>query len=166
MKRINLILLAVIVACIGLLGFALYLQIVKDMLPCPLCVAQRYAFVGIALAAFIALCLPQKFKRWLLVAGAGAAGYGLSVALEHVHVLNNPGVSCGVDPLETALNKMVLSDWLPTLFRANGLCDAPYPPIFGLAIPEWALVWFVIFIFMFIWAFFQPAPRSMFHERL
>jgi disulfide bond formation protein DsbB len=61
---------------------------------------------------------------------------------------------------------MVLSDWLPTLFRANGLCDAPYPPIFGLAIPEWALVWFVIFILMFIWAFFQPAPRSMFHERL
>lgn len=166
MKRIHQILLAIIFACLGLLGFALYLQIAKDMLPCPLCVAQRYAFVGIALAALLALCLPQKFKRWLIAAGTGAAAYGVSVAIEHVNVLNHPGLSCGVDPLETALNKMTLSEWLPILFRANGLCDAPYPPILGLAIPEWALVWFVIFILLFIWAFLQPAPRSMFHERL
>lgn len=165
MKRIHLILLAIIFACIGLLGFALYLQIVENMLPCPLCVAQRYAFAGIALAALLALCLPQKLRRWLLAVGAGSAAYGLSVAIEHVHVLRNPGLSCGVDPLETALNKMALSEWLPTLFRANGLCDAPYPPILGLAIPEWALVWFVILLLLLIWAFFQPTSRKLFGQR-
>lgn len=165
MKRTPLLLLAILTASLGLLGYALYLQLVKDMLPCPLCVAQRYAFAACALLALLALVLPQRLQRGLIVLGSLAAAYGLSVAMEHLHVLANPGLSCGIDPLEVALNKSPLSTWLPTLFRANGLCDAPYPPILGLSIPAWALVWFIVFIGMFILAFFRQTPRGMFGQR-
>jgi disulfide bond formation protein DsbB len=30
------------------------------------------------------------------------------------------------------------------VFKADGLCSAPYPPILGLTIPQWALFWFVL----------------------
>jgi protein dithiol:quinone oxidoreductase len=150
MKRTTLLLLAILTASLGLLGYALYLQLAKDMLPCPLCVAQRYAFAACALLALLALVLPQRLQRGLIVLGGLAAASGLS---------------CGIDPLEVALNKSPLSTWLPTLFRANGLCDAPYTPILGLSIPAWALVWFIVFIGMFILAFFRQTPRGMFGQR-
>ena len=44
--RIQLVLIAAL--CIGFVGFALLLQHVRDVLPCPLCVLQRYALLAIA----------------------------------------------------------------------------------------------------------------------
>ena len=41
--------------CFSLIGAALYMQLALDMLPCPLCVLQRYAFIGIGLFALIRL---------------------------------------------------------------------------------------------------------------
>src|SRR4051794_22258340 len=49
MKTSKLVLIAVALAALGLVGFALYLQHVKQMQPCPLCIIQRYAFIGVAL---------------------------------------------------------------------------------------------------------------------
>lgn len=165
MNKTKLILIGIILACSALIGTALYLQLVKNMLPCPLCVAQRYAFIAIAAASLLALVLPQVAQRWFIALGIASAGYGLSVAIKHVHVLANPEMSCGIDPLEVALNKIPFAEWVPVLFRADGLCDTPYPPILGLSIPAWALVWFVIFILALLYSFFQSSPRGMFGKR-
>lgn len=46
--------LVIFLSCIGLIGYAIYLQEVKELLPCPLCVIQRIAYWLIGLTALLA----------------------------------------------------------------------------------------------------------------
>jgi len=139
------ILLAVALAAIGLLGVGLYLQIVQEMLPCPLCILQRYAFAAVALLCLAAVALPVAARRITAALAALAALAGAGTAGWHLWVKAHPTISCGIDPLETSLNKIFTAEWLPFLFQADGLCTTQYDPIFGLSIPQWSLVWFVVF---------------------
>lgn len=142
------LLLLAALACIAMLAVGLYLQLVLEMLPCPLCIMQRYAFLMVALLCLIALTLPPK--GMCMVAGLGtlAALGGAGIAGRHLWVKAHPTVSCGIDPLETLLNKLPFADWYPPLFQADGLCTTEYDPILGLSIPEWALAWFLVFAVM------------------
>jgi len=144
MKQKKLILLSISLICIALLGFALYLQFMRDMLPCPLCIMQRYAFALVGLLCLIAATLPPLGMRITAGLATLAAMGGAGIAGRHLWIKANPTVSCGIDPLETLLNKLPFADWLPFLFQADGLCTTEYDPIFGLSIPQWSLVWFVL----------------------
>jgi len=63
MKSTKSSLLLVALICIALLGAALYLQIVQEMAPCPLCIIQRYLFAAIAIICIILpFCLPAPPK--------------------------------------------------------------------------------------------------------
>jgi disulfide bond formation protein DsbB len=129
--------------CFGLVAYALYLQHVERLAPCPLCILQRYAFAGTGLFLLLSALFGGALSRsglWLaaLVAGAGAA-----IAGRHVYVLYHPSVSCGLDPVEDFVNSLPPAQWLPQLFFADGACGAKLPPIFGLDIPEWSLAWLV-----------------------
>ncbi len=139
------LLLLTALACIAMLGVGLYLQLVLEMLPCPLCILQRYAFMKVAVLCLIALALPTTGMR--VVAGLGALSSmgGAGIAIRHLWVKAHPTISCGIDPLETLLNKLPFAQWYPPLFEADGLCTTEYDPILGLSIPQWALVWFVVF---------------------
>lgn len=145
MNRTKAALIFIILACCGLLGFALYLQLVLDMLPCPLCVMQRYAFALIALASIFALIFPNLQRKSMAASaifgciGAGIAGYQL-------WVISQPLGSCGADPLSGPMNNFFIAQLFPTMFKANGLCETPYDPILGLSIPAWALTWFLVFV--------------------
>lgn len=144
MKTSKPLLVALGLAPLALLGVALYLQFVEKMAPCPLCIIQRYAFAAVALICLVSAALPPKTAR--LGAGFGilAALSGAGVAIWHLWVMAHPSVSCGIDPLETSLNTIPTARLLPFLFKADGFCTTPYPPIFGLSIPQWSLIWFVI----------------------
>ncbi len=135
------VLLACAASCAAVLGYALYLQHVKDLAPCPLCVMQRYAFLAVMLG-----CLVGAFSKHRVFGAACsflAALVGAGIAIYHLWVKANPHTSCGIDPLETALNKIWLAEWLPSVFYADGLCSAEHAPILGLSIPQWSLVWFI-----------------------
>jgi disulfide bond formation protein DsbB len=157
MKTSKPVLLAVAFASIALLGVALYLQFVERMLPCPLCIIQRYAFAAVALICLIAATLPRSGNR----AGAGlgllAALSGAGVAGWHLWVKAHPTVSCGIDPLETSLNTIPTAKLLPFLFKADGLCTTEYAPILGLSIPQWSLAWFMVFVIVLGWVAFKRA---------
>jgi disulfide bond formation protein DsbB len=136
------VLLAIALASFGLIGAAMYLQHVLYLMPCPLCVIQRYLFIAIGLAALVG-ALSAKPK---LAAGVGllpALG-GLGVAGKQLWVLAHPGLSCGIDPLETTLNKIPTSEYLPWLFYAEGLCQDATEKFMGLQIPVWSFIWFAI----------------------
>jgi disulfide bond formation protein DsbB len=87
--------------------------------------------------------------------GILSAGYGASVAGKQVWLLSNPNISCGIDPLETWINQFQLAQGLPWLFKADGLCSAKLPPILGLQVPEWSLVWFVVLLLILLITFFK-----------
>lgn len=144
-------LLSVAAAALGLLGVALYLQFVENMLPCPLCIMQRYGFAAVALICLVTAMLPQAASRVGAGLGLIAALTGGGVAGWHLWIKAHPAVSCGIDPLETSLNKIVTAKLLPFLFQADGLCTTDYDPIFGLSIPQWSFAWFVIFALALGW---------------
>ena len=165
MRSTKLTLLAIAAACAALLGAALYMQLVKNMLPCPLCVIQRYMFIAIGLLCLIAAFVPEKLRRLFIGLAALPAVAGAGVAAHHLQVLANPQMSCGIDPLETGLNNIFLVDWWPTMFRADGLCDAPYDPILGLSIPGWTEVWYLFFIVVLATLFFTYRRPGLFGQR-
>ncbi|MEN3364017.1 MAG: protein dithiol:quinone oxidoreductase [Burkholderiales bacterium] len=152
MKTSKPVLLAVALISLALLGFALYLQHGRDMLPCPLCILQRYAFAAVAVICLIFVLMPRGATRLGANLGALAALTGAGIAGWHLWVKANPSVSCGIDPLETSLNKIPTAELMPYVFRADGLCSAEYAPILGLSIPQWSLIWFVVFAILLIWA--------------
>lgn len=157
MKNSRLVLFAVALASLALLGFALYLQHVENMQPCPWCVIQRYVFAAVALLCLIGAALPRSATK----AGAGlawlAAVAGIGVAGWHVWLKANPEVSCGIDPLQTSLNTFPTAEWLPFLFKAKGFCSTDYAPILGLSIPQWSLAWFILFSLALGWIAFRRA---------
>ena len=143
---------------LALVGAALYLQHVHDMLPCPLCVLQRYAFLGIALFSLVGALMKKPKVGISLALVSGIAGLG--VVGKHLYVLANPGFSCGIDPMETMLNKIPTAEYLPWLFRADGLCEGATDKVLGLAIPQWSAVWFVILTVLLGWVLMRQLRRA------
>ena len=147
------ILFLVATGAIGLLAYAYYIQHYQDMAPCPLCVLQRYAFFGIAVFGLIgALGNATRLGGGLALASALGGG---GTAIHHLWVLAHPGMSCGIDPMETALNRIFTAQLLPQMFKADGLCTTPMPPILGLSIPLWALISFVVMALLILWSLLQ-----------
>lgn len=149
MKNSRNVLLLIAALCFAMLGVAMYLQHVLNMAPCPLCVIQRYLFIAIAVAC-LGGALSNKPK---IGAGIGllAALGGLGVAGKHLYLLANPGFSCGIDPVETALNKVFTAQLMPFMFESYGACENAGEVFIGLSIPQWAFVWFAIFGIALLW---------------
>ncbi|MDY7576910.1 disulfide bond formation protein B [Herbaspirillum sp. RTI4] len=130
--------------CILCLCAALYLQIVEEMAPCPLCIIQRYIYALIAILCLLGAFLPTGVARvagnlagLLALGGVGAAGW-------HIWVKAHPGTTCGVDPLETPLNQLPTAKLFPALFQVDGLCTTDYGTTLGLSVPQWSLLGFVL----------------------
>ncbi len=56
--RRRLVNVGVVVFCLGLLGYGLFLQHYRGLEPCPLCVFQRIAIIGLAVAFALAVRWP------------------------------------------------------------------------------------------------------------
>jgi disulfide bond formation protein DsbB len=142
---------------LALLAEALVLQHLKGQAPCPLCVLQRAAFLLVALIA-LAAAIHQPQRRGAAIYAAGmalASLLGLGVAIWHVWTLHHPKIGCGIDVLEQFVNDLPTAKLFPWLFRASGECTAPHEPIFGLQVPEWALIWFCLLLFGVIFFAFK-----------
>ena len=135
-------LLMIGLACFAMIGVALYLQHIKDMLPCGLCVVQRYALLATGFFCMIAASA-KKPRVWGYVALATLLG-GVGTVAKHLYVLAHPGFSCGIDPVETFLNKIPTATYLPWIFRAEGLCEDARDTLLGLSIPQWSAVGFAV----------------------
>ena len=156
MIRTRSLLLAIASTCLALVAFALYLQHVNGLLPCPLCVIQRYLFLAIALCCAVG-AYGGKPKAGAGLALIGALG-GLGVVGKHLWVLAHPGLSCGIDPMETVLNKIPSATLLPWLFKADGLCEDARDTLLGLSIPQWSAVWFVLLTAALVYLLVRRAP--------
>lgn len=142
-------LLALIVAMVVLsMAGALYFQYVLHLEPCPLCVIQRIAIIGVGVLALIGL-LMRSARGQLLAAGlaATAAVAGAGVAAWHSWILEFPpeSMSCG-RPFEWFHEDFPLATWLPKLFAGEGDCLKTDWTFVGLAIPHMALIAFVVLL--------------------
>ena len=149
--------------CVGLIAYAMILQHIQDLEPCPLCILQRYAFIAVGLVALLAaLHDPRGFGRWiysgLLILAAGA---GAGVAARHTWLEHNPPqvYDCGAD-LGFMVDTFPLAEALPMIFRGTGDCTEVVWRFLGLSIAEWALIWFLIFVTAEIFAATRKTPAA------
>jgi disulfide bond formation protein DsbB len=157
MTQTRTFLLAIAFTALALVGVALYLQHAHDMLPCPLCVLQRYAFLGIAIFSLVGAFMSKPKAGTALALASGIAGLG--VVGRHLYVLANPGFSCGIDPLTTTLNQIPTATLMPWLFKADGWCEAATDQIMGLSIPQWSALWFVVLTLALAWVLLRRRAR-------
>jgi disulfide bond formation protein DsbB len=120
-------------------------------------ILQRYAFVAIGLICLAFALLPRGLTKSGALLGALGAASGAGTAGWHLWVIAHPNVSCGVDPLETSLNKIPTAELLPFVFKADGLCTTEYAPILGLSTPQWSFAWFIVLLLVLLWAAFRQS---------
>ncbi len=136
---------AVAFAATALIGFAIYLQEVKGLEPCPLCILQRYAYVVVAAAALVAALMPTSGPRvvariaaWIGIAFAVA---GAGVGVWHVWLQTHPPkfASCGPS-LQYLVANLPLGRALPRIFQGYADCTEITWRLLGLTIPAWSLL--------------------------
>ncbi len=130
--------LFVALACVAILGGAVWVQTAQGALPCALCVLQRMAYLGVlALSLLAALGFALRspaLARGALWLGLLAVLAGLVFAAQHMWLFFHPAQTCGLDPLATRINAWRVTALAPWLLRADGLCS-DIPDLFGLPLP-------------------------------
>lgn len=167
MKRLTHRLLFALLAAFSAIGmvFALYLQHMVHLEPCPLCIFQRLGLIAFGVfCLLLALFNPKSWVRWLLwFGGLCGIGWSLAVAARHVWLTYLPAdqvPSCG-----PGLNYWV--DTLPVLqvmqevLKGSGECAVIDWTLFGISLPELSLAFFVLLLFLHMLAGYQPntSPR-------
>lgn len=134
--------LAIFLTCAAVLGFGLYLQETRHLLPCPMCVVQRIAYLAVGIIALAAtLHNPVKHGRLVYAVLAGLFSIaGLTVAARQVWLQHHPiFAECGIGPEEVFLNALPLAKWWPAMFAANGDCARVTWTFLDFSIPELSL---------------------------
>lgn len=140
--------LAGFLACAGMMGFALYAQHILLLEPCPLCVLQRVAVIGLGFVFLVAaLHGPGGFGRLVyasLIAAFALAGIGVAgwhARLQHLPPSETPSCGPGLDYL---LDNFPLADALRMVFEGSGECAKIVWQFLGLSMPAWVLICLVV----------------------
>ncbi|MBT8100277.1 MAG: disulfide bond formation protein B [Gammaproteobacteria bacterium] len=132
------------VACAGMMAYALYAQYQLYLDPCPLCLLQRVAVIGMGVVfLFAALHNPRGIGRPVYsgLLGLFAIG-GVVVAGRHVWLQNLPPdkvPSCGPG-LGYMLDNFPLGDAVRMVFTGSGECATVDWSFLGLSMPAWVLI--------------------------
>lgn len=148
MQSPRLFYLGLVLFCSALLGFGFYLQFSRGLEPCPLCIFQRLAFMGVILFAAIGLVHGPR-RPWLalyssLITLSAVAGMGIAgrqVWLQHLPADQVPECGPGLDYM---LQVFPLSQTLKMVFTGSGECAEVHWRFLGLSIPEWSLLCFTL----------------------
>jgi protein dithiol:quinone oxidoreductase len=140
-------LLALICAgCVAMLAFGLYLQHVVGLEPCPMCIVQRYALIGVAVIAGLTALTG---KKGVLLSGAVlmllAAGFGAFVAARQSWLQWYPPevASCGRD-FYGMIETFPLKRAIPMIFKGSGDCTKIDWTFLSLSIANWSFICFVV----------------------
>ena len=137
------------IACALLVASALYLQFVKGVEPCPLCIMQRVAVIATGIA-FLAAAIHHPGRVGGHVYGGLIAIFslaGLSVAGRHVWLQYMPAdkrPACGPG-LEYLFSAFGPFEAVGRIFRGSGECGAVDFTLLGLSLPHWTLLAFIVF---------------------
>ncbi|MDE2271870.1 MAG: disulfide bond formation protein B [Xanthomonadaceae bacterium] len=152
-------------ACVALLGYALYAEQQLHLMPCNLCILQRVAFVWMGAWFLIGgLHGPHRGGRraYAVLLLAGAA-FGVAIAarqlwLQSLPADQVPACGAGFDILLAQLkgHYIPLSQFVTTMLHGSGDCAQVTWRFLGLSMAGWTLIWYVV---LGAWALL-PRPRG------
>ena len=158
-----------VVSAILLLGsiigiaFALYLEHVKGLNPCPLCIFQRVGLISMGIVAFIALIHnPAKAAIRRLYAFVASLGllWSAGVAARHVWLQNLPPEkvpSCGPG-LDYLIEALPMKTVFQQVLSGSGECAEIDWTFLGFSLPVWSLVFFSVLLVIAIWQLVRTYP--------
>jgi disulfide bond formation protein DsbB len=136
--------------CVGLMGYALYLQYVEGLEPCPLCMLQRVCVMAMGVVFLVAAFHnPGRVGAGvyallqLLIGGAGAAIAARQVWLQSLPKDQVP--ACGMG-LNYMLETLPFTDAMRQVLEGSGECAEKGWEFLHLSIAGWTLVFFVAMI--------------------
>lgn len=148
--------------CAGMLAFGLYLQHVVGLEPCPMCIVQRYALIGVAVIAALTSLFANRVAH---VTGAlfatAAAGFGAFVAARQSWLQWHPPevATCGRD-FYGMIETFPLKRAIPMIFKGGGDCTAIDWTFLGGSIANWSFLCFVTIVLVSAWLISRPGTRS------
>lgn len=160
-RALNLI---AVLACVGAMGGALYLQHHDGLDPCPLCIFQRVGVIAAGVFFLLALVHnpgTRGQRIYGVLAGLGAIGGGL-VAARHVWLQHLPAdqvPDCGPG-LDYMLDVFPMQDVLRMVLQGSGECAEVDWTFLGLSLPAWSLLVFVGLLAIALLQVFRPSPRN------
>jgi protein dithiol:quinone oxidoreductase len=135
-------------ACVGLMAYALYSQHILGLDPCPLCIFQRVAVMGLGVAfALAALHTARPANRRVyavliaLLALAGAAVAGRHIWVQSLPADKVPACGPGLDFI---MESFPLAEALQVVLAGSGECHAVTWTLLGLSMPAWVLLCLVL----------------------
>lgn len=149
---------------LAMMGAALYFQHIQGLEPCPLCIFQRFAVIGIGLVALTGFIhnprmIGQRIYGVLLFL---SALWGVIVAGRHVwlqHLPKDQVPACGPG-LDYWLETLPLSSVINNVFKGSGECAEVDWRFMGFSMPELTLPLFILLAAYAIWLFFKAKNPS------
>ncbi len=152
----------VCLVCIALLAFGMYLQHVVGLVPCPMCIVQRYALVIVTLIAGLSILSSKRaFAVGSAVLLLATAGFGAFVAARQSWLQWYPPevATCGRD-FYGMIETFPLQRVVPMIFKGGGDCTVIDWTFLGGSIANWSFVCFcgiALVSVLLIWR--QSRPR-------
>lgn len=139
--------LAGFLACAGCMAFALYLEYVKHLEPCPMCIFQRVAMIATGVFFLLgALHGPKAWGRWVYSGLATlSAVIGALIAARHVWLQSLPEdqvPACG-PTLNYLMDMMPLREVVEYVLKGEGSCAKIVGEWLGLTLPMWTMIGFI-----------------------
>lgn len=134
--------------CAGLIGYALFVEHVQGLEPCPLCILQRLAVIGVGLL-FLAAFVHNPADRGARVYGVLidlAAFAGILVAARQIWIIAQPPGSvaeCGAS-LDYMMDVLPMHEVLAKVLTGSGECAKIDWVFLGLNMPTWVLMALVV----------------------
>ena len=155
-------------ASLGMLAFGiLYLQNHLGLEPCPMCIVQRYALIGVIVWCVLGASAnaPRRtvFMSWLVVI---TAAFGAFVAARQTWLQWYPPevVSCGRD-FYGMIENFPLQRAVPMIFKGSGDCTKIDWSFLGGSIANWSFLVFsgiLLLMLLLRWrdGLFRVSPPS------
>ncbi|RKG29584.1 disulfide bond formation protein B [Acinetobacter tianfuensis] len=151
-----------IASVIGM-SFALYLEHVQGLEPCPLCVFQRIGLIGLGLISLIALLhnpASKGMKRFYALFGSLSILWSAGVAARHIWLQNLPPdqvPSCGPG-LDYWMDTLPLKSVFEQVLTGSGECALVDWTFLGQSLPVWSFVFFAVLTLLSLWQLFRKYP--------
>jgi len=158
----NLCLLGLL-ACIGLIATAFYMQYVMGLEPCPLCMMQRIVIYFTGLLFLLGWIINPLRGQWIfsaLIVLTNAGGIGLASRQLWLQSLPEDQVPACGPGLDYMLEVLPWREIVTVMLQGTGDCAKVQWTFLGLSIPGWTLFCFIGFIAIGLMLWVRKPIRS------
>ncbi len=135
---------------------AILFEHLLDLTSCPLCLVQRAIFIILGLL-FLFLAAVEIYKKLYLLLAAittsfAVLGTALAMRQSYLQLYPDPDATCGAS-FEYILSNMPILDIFSYLLEGSSNCQKIQWQLFGLSIPMWAILCFLVLVIISVYLF-------------